>query len=35
VAIWFRHHKIIERMLRAPILHDFDTKFDQIQPLSV
>jgi hypothetical protein len=24
VGIWFRHHKIIERMLLAPILHDFN-----------
>jgi hypothetical protein len=35
VGIWFRHHKIIERMLLAPILHDFNNQFDQIHPLSI
>jgi len=35
VAIWVRHHKIIERMLLDPKLHDFNNQFDQIHPLSV
>ena len=35
VALWVRHHKIIERMLLEPTLHDFNNQFDQIQPLSV
>jgi len=35
VALWVRHHRIIERMLLDPKLHDFNNQFDQIQPLSV
>jgi hypothetical protein len=35
VALWVRHHKIIERMLLEPALHDFNNQFDQIQPRSV
>jgi len=35
VAIWVRHHKIIERMLLEPTLHDINNQFDQIHPLSV
>ena len=35
VAIWFRHHMIIERMILDPKLHDFNNKLGQIQPRSV
>jgi len=35
VALQVRHHRIIERMLLDPKLHDFNNQLDQIQPLSV
>ena len=35
VALWVRHHRIIERMLLDPKLHDFNNLFDQIYPRSV